>query len=463
MTKMSLFSYHKVMKRKMMSKLLEWKNGDQRKPLILKGVRQVGKTYLLKEFGRLYFPTFHYVNFEKEPGLAKIFEQDLVPERILNELSFYLDCAINIDTDLVIFDEIQEVSKALTSLKYFQEDCPKLHLCAAGSLLGLHLSPGSFPVGKVTFETLRPMSFEEFLMANDDKALGFLQHLSSKTVIPEIAHEYLWKQLLHYFIVGGLPEAVATYCSNKKNQFEAFSLVRKKQDDLLNTYYADMAKHSGKINAMHIDRVFRSSAAQLQQAQDGTVSRFKFKDVIPGVSHYDRLANAIDWLEAAGLLIKVHIVNTGNLPFRGYAKESFFKLLLFDVGILGSMCALPPKVILDYDYGSYKGYFAENFVAEELIHREKDGLYSWQEKTAEVEFLTELEGEVIPIEVKSGTITKAKSLHLFSQKYHPPYEVIFSGRPLRIEPSNKLHNYPLYLAGQFPIRGGRENAHLYHK
>ncbi len=435
-----------------MNRLLEWKEGRNRKPLLLKGVRQVGKTHLLKEFGRMHFPQFHYFNFEKQPGLAKIFDYDLVPERILSELSFHLGKSIRIGADLVIFDEIQEVPKALTSLKYFQEDCPQLHLCGAGSLLGLHLGSGSFPVGKVTFETLRPMSFEEFLIANDDKSLPLIQKLSPVEKIPEILHHHLWDQLKRYFVVGGLPEAVATYCENKNNLFEACSLVRKKQDDLLNTYYADIAKHSGKVNAMHIDRVFRSAAAQLSQVQDGSVARFKFKGVVPGVTHYDRLAGAIDWLEATGLIIKVHIVNTGHLPFKGYTKENFFKLLLFDVGILGSVSGLSPKVILDSDYGSYKGYFAENFVAQELAGHGRDSLFSWQEHQAEVEFLVEVAGEAIPIEVKSGSITKAKSLKVFSEKYTPSHEIIFSGRPFDIDPAARIHYYPLYLAGWFPFQ-----------
>lgn len=439
------------MKRKMMSRLLEWKKEDFRKPLLLKGVRQVGKTHLLKEFGRLHFPQFHYFNFEKQPGLAKIFEQDLVPQRILEDLSFHIGYPINIEEDLVIFDEIQESPKALTSLKYFQEDCSKLCLCAAGSLLGLHLNSGSFPVGKVTFETLRPMSFEEFLIANEDKSLPIIQKLTSKNTVSEIVHEHLWDQLKRYFIVGGLPEVVATYCSNKTNPFEAFSLVRKKQDDLLNTYYADIAKHSGKANAMHIDRILRAIPSQLQQAQDTSASRFKFRGVVPGVTHYDRLAGAIDWLEASGLAVKVHIVNTGHLPFKGYTKESFFKLLLFDVGILGSMSDLAPQTILDYEYGSYKGYFAENFVAEELLSHGRNELFSWQEHTAEVEFLTEVNGKVIPIEVKSGSVVKAKSLRVFSEKYTPPYQAIFSGRPFDIKNTTGSHYYPLYLAGWFPI------------
>ena len=434
-----------------MSQLIAWKEEESRKPLLLKGVRQVGKTHLLKEFGKVHFPQCHYFNFEKQPALAKIFETDLDPQRILNELSFSLNRASHIGKDLVIFDEIQEAPKALTSLKYFQEDCPDLHLCAAGSLLGLHLNESSFPVGKVTFETLRPLSFEEFLMANNDKSLPLFQTLTAKDKIPDIIHSHLWEQLKHYFIVGGLPEVVATYRANKNRPFEAFSLVRKKQDDLLNSYYADIAKHSGKINAMHIDRIFQSVPAQLSQTQDGSTARFKFRGIVPGITHYDRLCGAIDWLESAGLVIKVHVVNTGHLPFKGYTKENFFKLLLFDVGILGHMSGLSPKTILEADYGSYKGFFAENFIAQELINKTNTSLFSWQEGLSEVEFLLELEGKVIPLEVKSGSITKAKSLKVFSEKYKPSYQVIFSGKPLDIEPEKTTHYYPLYLAGRFPL------------
>lgn len=431
-----------------MEKLVKWKAEELRKPLILKGVRQVGKTHLLKEFGTSCFTQMHYFNFEKQPGLSKVFEQDLVPQRILNELSFHSNRSINIGEDLVIFDEIQESPKALTSLKYFQEECPRLHICGAGSLLGLHLNSTSFPVGKVTFETLRPISFEEFLMAREDKSLTIFQEFNSKNKIAGIVHEHLWDVLKHYFIVGGLPEVVVTYIANKDNPFEAFSLVRKKQGDLLDTYYADIAKHAGKVNAMHIDRVLRAVPSQLSQVQDGSIARFKFKGVVPGITHYDRLAGAIDWLEAAGLIIKVHVTNTGHLPFTGYSKDNLFKLLMFDIGILGSMSDLSPKSILEYDYGSYKGYFAENFVAQELVTSGKDKLFSWQERTAEVEFLIEVDGNVIPIEVKSGTITKAKSLKVFSEKYNPIHQIIFSGKPFDLDNQKAVHYYRLYLAGK---------------
>jgi predicted AAA+ superfamily ATPase len=312
--------------------------------------------------------------------------------------------------------------------------------------LGLHLNTSSFPVGKVSFETLRPMSFTEFLFASDP--LSFATFMQSDT-IAEIVHDRLWTLLKHYFIVGGLPEAVACYIEHKKTPLEAFTQVRKKQDDLLSSYYADIAKHAGKVNAMHIDRVLKSIPKQLQQTHDGSTSRFKFKDVIPGISHYDRLVGAIDWLESAGLAIKIHIVNSGHLPFAGHSKENLFKLLLFDVGILGSMVDLSPQQILQYEYGSYKGFFAENFVAEEFLALGKETLYSWQEQTSEIEFLLELDGSGVPIEVKSGTSTKAKSLHTFANKYHPHKKIVLSAKPSFFDTRHQTDYYPLYALSKF--------------
>ncbi len=433
------------MKRLILKDLVEWKEAKKRKPLILTGVRQVGKTYILKEFGAHHFLAHHYVNFEKEPHLFKLFEENLKPERIIEELSFYLDTPIDIQNDLVIFDEIQACPKALTSLKYFHEDMPSLALCGAGSLLGVHLGPVSFPVGKVSLLNLSPMSFVEFLMAIDEERS--LKALESQQ-ISELVHEHLWHLLKHYFIVGGMPEAVQTYCDHKESLYEAFTKVRETQDNLLAAYFGDMAKHAGKTNAMHIDRVFRSIPTQLEKQMEGGAAKFKFKGVVPGITHYQRLASAIDWLVAAGLAIKVHIVGSGEVPLYAHSKENAFKLLLFDIGMLGSMSGLSPKAILDYDYGSYKGYFAENFVAQELLGSMNKPLFSWVEKNAEVEFLIEIEGEVIPLEVKAGKVTKTKSLHQFAEKYHPKNQVILSARSLSTTGTKRY--YPLYLAGLLP-------------
>lgn len=442
------------MKRGLISALIEWKTKSGRKPLILEGTRQVGKTYLLKDFGQKHFPQFHYLNFEKDADLEKLFNPNLDPKRIITELSFHLKISIDIERDLIIFDEIQACPKALTSLKYFQEELPQLALCAAGSLLGIHLNAGSFPVGKVDLLNLYPLNFEEFLQGiGDERALAVLQNINVNTEFSDIVHDHLWQQLKLYFVIGGLPEVITTYIQYQENLFQALEKVRLKQDILINNYYADIAKHSGKINAMHIDRLWRSIPQQLARTKDGSIEKFKFKDIIPGIERYNRLANVIDWLEGAGLIIKSHIAYSAQLPLTGYTKENSFKLMMFDVGILGAMSDLPPKTILDYDYGTYKGYFAENFVAEEFLANNVKNLYSWQEKNSELEFLRVIDGNILPIEIKSGNVTHAKSLKAFAEKYHPKYTTIMSANKLYID--KKLHNhcYPLYLAGRFPLKG----------
>lgn len=446
----TMLCYSEMMRRAYLEKLIHWKSKPDRKPLILKGVRQVGKTYLLKHFGNEYFPAVHYLNFEKDSQLAKIFEQNLDPQRIISEIELYLSRKINKEKDLVIFDEIQICPRALTSLKYFQEEMPELALASAGSLLGIYLGPVSFPVGKVDILTLYPMSFEEFLIAVDEKmAYEFLKQVTFDTKVPEILHDRLWRNLKLYFIVGGLPEAVATFSLNKNSLYEALEMVRSKQKDVINAYYADIAKHSGKENAMHIERVFRAVPLQLAQAQDGNAKKFSFKGVIPGVDRYSRLTGPIDWLQACGLIIKVPICHLAKLPLLAYTKENIFKLYVFDVGVLGAMSTLAPKVIYDYDYGSFKGYFAENFVAQEFLYAGAHFLYSWHEKNSELEFLQELDGKIIPVEVKSGWVTQAKSLKVFRERYHPPYSIIFSAKNLSVNDAKDLIRSPLYLANQF--------------
>lgn len=438
------------MKRNIWNKLIEWKNKKDRKPLILKGARQIGKTYILRAFGKEYFSRVHYLNFEKYRQLAKIFEGDLVPQNILRDLSFYLNTSINKENDLVIFDEIQNIPRALTSLKYFQEELPELAICAAGSLLGIQLSDESFPVGKVEFLNMFPMSFEEFLEgAEDTKSFEFLQGRKKAEAIPQIVHIHLWEQLKIYFVVGGLPEIVKTFVKYKDDLFTALQKVREKQTNLILTYIADMAKHSGKQNAMHIERLWRNIPAQLAKEHDGSAGKFKFKGVIPGVRRYSKLAGSIDWLIAAGLIIRVHIVNSGQLPFSAHITENSFKLYVFDVGMLGALSDLPPKSIIKYEYGSYKGYFAENFAAQEFVCSGVKDLYCWKERSAEVEFLREINGDVLPVEIKSGWVTQSKSIKVFAQKYHPKYRTIFSANNLFFDSANKVRRYPLYLVSCF--------------
>ena len=438
------------MKRQIIKKLVAWKQAKKRKPLILKGARQVGKTYELRRFAREHYLNHHYFNFEKEPKLATAFEQSLDPQAIIQALNFYRGRKINVDQDLIIFDEIQACPNALTSLKYFCEEMSHAHLCAAGSLLGLCLNEVSYPVGKVNHLEMFPMSFHEFLVAvGDDIYAELLEQLTRTTTIPTVAHQHLWRRLQHYFITGGLPEVVSLYVAGQEDLFSCFNQVRAKQLDLIDDYFSDIAKHSGKINTMHISQLWRSIPEQLAQAQDASATKFKFKGVIPGIDRYSKLVDALDWLEAAGLILKVNIVNKAALPLKAYAKANAFKLFLFDVGLLGALSEINPNTILNYDYGSYKGFFAENYVAQAFWSVSAVGLYSWTERTAEVEFVREVEGAIIPIEVKSGWVTQAKSLTVYCKKYSPSYRVILSAKPLVID--DQVQCLPLYLASYFPL------------
>ncbi len=440
------------MERKIYQELLEWKKSNNRKPLILKGARQVGKTYILKRFGSENFKKCHYVNFEEDEALSQLFYKNLKVKRILQELTFYLESPIDTEQDILVMDEIQACPRALTSLKYFSEQMPELAICSAGSLLGIHLGESSFPVGKVSCLDMFPMSFEEFLKGSNETILcEFLDNLDITHSISEIIHDRLWEKLTHYFVVGGLPDVVQTYVDGRENLFICLAQVRKKQKNLIQHYLADIAKHSGKINSMHVERLLHNIPSQLAREQDGSVPKFKFKGIIPGIRGYSRLAGAIDWLIAAGLIHKIQIINRGELPFSAYSKENTFKLIMFDVGLLGALADLPVKSILDYNYGTYKGYFAENFAAQEFISQNILPLYSWKEKQSELEFIMESKGHIIPVEIKSGRVTQAKSLKVFAQKYQPNYRVIFSGRPLKIDRDNALHQYPLYLASHFPM------------
>ncbi|MDF1760508.1 MAG: AAA family ATPase [Coxiellaceae bacterium] len=440
------------MKRLIMQKLIKWKRATNRKPLILKGARQVGKTFVLRAFAEQQYPRYHYFNFEKEPALASIFESSLDPKAIIEALSLHGHIQIDVTTDLIIFDEVQACPNALTSLKYFCEELPQLHLCAAGSLLGIYLNAVSYPVGKVDHLQMYPMSFIEFLMAlGENQYADFLTSFALDSKLPDIAHEYLWKRLKHYFITGGLPEVVTLFCQQQDTLVDGFDLVRNKQRDLIEDYFSDIAKHSGKINAMHINRLWRSIPEQLAQKQNGSATKYKFKGSVPGIDRYTKLADALDWLNSAGLTLRVGIINKAALPFKAYGKENAFKLFLFDVGLLGALNEIHPKTILDYEYGSYKGFFAENFVAQAFTYASADQLYSWVESTSEVEFVRDVEGKIIPIEIKSGWVTQAKSLNQFVAKYHPDYRVVMSAKNVSIDSDSKIQKLPLYLAECFPL------------
>lgn len=436
------------MKRKILKKLINWKQSPKRKPLLLQGARQVGKTYCLNELGSSEFPKYHIFDFMENPGLNRIFEPDLQPERILRDLAIFNDADINPEKELIVFDEIQQCPKALSSLKYFAQKLPNAYLAATGSLLGLGLSDDAFPVGKVIRYRLFPMDFEEFLEAmGQQRFVELLNATSYERPAIEPMHQQLWTFFKYFMITGGLPEVVKNFVGNIKTPSRAFAATRELQANLLKDYIDDIAKHSGKLKSVKIEAVFKNIPIQLAKASK-KVKKFVFKGVLPNGSRYSILEAPIEWLIKAGLVIKVPICNKAQLPLQAFSEEKRFKLYMFDSGILGCMLNLSPKTLFSYDYGSYKGYFAENIVLTELVSQWDKTIYSWKQNTSEIEFLMDYEDDIIPIEVKAGINTKAKSLKVYKNYYHPGVSVLFSGRPM-LPAINNTMQLPLYMASKF--------------
>ncbi|MEI8301240.1 MAG: ATP-binding protein [Chlamydiota bacterium] len=432
------------MKRDIYKKLLEWKNDPKREPLLLQGARQVGKTYLLKEFGKNAYTQCCYVNFEETPGCKAFFESDLKPERIIRDLSIHLEMKIDPASTLIIFDEIQECPNALTSLKYFCEHAPEYHVTAAGSLLGVKLSRArGFPVGKVHFLNLYPMSFFEFLDAvNRPMLRTMLEEVHTMEPIAEPHHLQLLDLLKTYLYVGGMPKAVFHYAKTGD-----LKLVRETQEDLLKAYVQDFAKHAPPSLVMRITQIWGSIPIHLGKEN----KRFIFSAIKQSARARD-YEEAIQWLLDADLIYKVSCITTPKLPLISYDDHEAFKVYLLDVGLLGAMCRLPAKVIVDGDllFVEFKGSLTENYVAQSLKAAHKSTLYYWTSaREAEVDFLLEHDGEIFPLEVKSGTSTKKKSLLVYNEKYHP--SLISRSTLMNLKQDGNVCNYPLYFISRFPL------------
>ncbi len=427
------------------------------KPLLLKGARQVGKTHTLHQIGQNEFADYYSINFLKEQNLASLFERDLDPRRIISQMGVLRGKTITPGKTLLILDEIQEAPKALTSLKSFKEELPELHVVASGSHLGVHLNEESYPVGQVHEIEMFPLTFIEFASNFiSDEMLAILQKFSLANEISEPFHQIFWNLFVDYLCVGGMPEVVATYKQLLENKpdhkSEVLNAIRSIQNALVTGYSADFAKHAGKTNAVQIEKIFRSLPRQLGQAIDSTVSRFKFKDAIGTKASYSQLSNPIEWLEKAQLILRSFVVDLPMQPLKSQMKESLFKAYLLDVGLLGAMMDLPMVNIQSQDYGTYKGFYAENFVAQELRAQGCYPLFTWARNTSEVEFIlsSNSSGNIFPIEVKSGFSQKSKSLAVYREKYSPKKAVKLSAQPYhRIDEQKEpkvLINIPLYLA-----------------
>jgi len=422
------------MKRTLLNKLLEWKNSNSRKPLIIKGVRQCGKTYLLKEFGKNYYEDFVCFNFEGNSLLQNVFEKDLNTERIITELSVIRKKAILPQKTLIIFDEIQFCNSALTSLKYFCENAPEYHIAAAGSLLGIALSkPLSFPVGKVDFHTLYPLNFYEFLLANgEDLLCEQLEDLPIAKLVPAAFAEKLEEHLKSYYICGGMPEAVDNWVAEKN--IEKLDIILQK---ILDSYELDFAKHAPAKEFPKLSAIWHSVPAQLAREN----GKFIFSHVKKSLRAKD-LEDALEWLLSAGMVYKVAKIEKPFMPMSSYADFSYFKLYMSDIGLLRRMSKLPAMAFLESSdiFKEFKGAVTENFVLCELVNKSGEIPFYWKSgNMAEVDFVVQSGMDIVPIEVKSSDNTRTRSLAEYSKKYSPNRTVITSLR-------NAGGNYvPLYL------------------
>lgn len=433
-----------MMHRLLLADLLQWQQRDARKPVLLDGARQTGKTYLLHTLLGQHFQQVFRVDFLESPNMAEAFAGSLKPDDILMNLELLAGQVIAPEHTLIIFDEIGECERALQSLKYFAEQKPNYFIAASGSNIGLLQS---FPVGKVEQFNLYPLSFYEFLLASGEAGLikAFEQQMNTPAV-----HSKLFEKLTDYYFVGGMPEAVSTwYQQHGMGILQRCEAVQKVQQNLIDGYQRDFGKYAGKVNAHLIEAVFRAVPTQLFSVQDESVKRFRFKGIFERKSRYSDFENAINWLEKCRLVLKNYPVEGApKIPLAAYAKENAVKLFLFDVGLLARMLGLGYQEVKQQDF-TYKGFIAENYVQQELAVLGFNPTYSWHDARAEIEFIiNDGAGNIIPVEVKSGKRTQAKSLQSYIQKCNPLKTIKLTGTQGsgQLEKTNIV--LPLYYASR---------------
>lgn len=426
------------MKRLVYDKLLAWKNkpNDKRKPLLLQGARQVGKSWLLEELGRKEFDSVALINFEEDKQLANLFEADFDTERILRSIEIASGKKLIQGKTLIIFDEIQSVSRGLLSLKYLYNNAPQYHIAAAGSLLGISLhKEDSFPVGKVEFIEVYPLSFEEFMVAVGKEAMVDNLRNMDWELITTFREQYI-DLLRQYYFVGGMPEVVASYARERD-----FTEVRSIQNDLLRSYDADFSKHPPLEIIPRIKMVWNSIPSQLAKEN----KKFIFNAVKPG-SRAKEFELAIEWLKQAGLLYKITRINNATLPLEGFEDPDAYKLFMLDVGLLGAQSGLDARTLIDGNaiFTQYKGALTEQYALQQLLYNDEIKIHYWasDKGTAEVDFVVQLGGKAIPVEVKAEENLKAKSLKSFNEKYKPELSIRTSMSNFRAE--ENLTNLPLY-------------------
>lgn len=427
------------MERHIFEKLQDWKIKPDRKPLILMGARQVGKTYILKKFAESHYENCIYLNFEDQASLKTLFTSDLQPAKILTAITLETQQKIIPGKTLIFFDEVQECPNALISLKYFQEKANEYHVCAAGSLLGVKLAnTQGFPVGKVDFLTLYPMNFFEFLEAIHETELkNYLLRLNTIEPLAEIIHEKLINYLKYYLYIGGMPESVQQWCKTQD-----FLKVREVQQAILKAYTLDFSKHAPPEIIMKIHQVWQIIPSQLAKEN----KKFIYS-VIRKNARAKEFETAIQWLIEAGLIHKVTQISTPSMPLSAYAYFDFFKTYLLDVGLLGAMAQLSSKILIEGNqyFTEFKGSYIENFVAQELVKTNE--LYYWaSEGQAEIDFVIAFENHAYPLEIKSGLSNKKKSLLVYDAKYKP--SLLIRSSAMNLKKDGKVLNCPLYLIEQ---------------
>ena len=430
------------MYRQAIERLKKWKTSPHRKPLLVTGIRQCGKTYLLKKFGEAYFEDVAYFYFEGNVRLSSVFKADFDTNRIIDELSIISHKKITPEKTLIIFDEIQACPEALTSLKYFCETMPEQHIVCAGSLLGVALKRNniSFPVGKVDRLKMYPLSFKEFLIASGHKSLldGLLKYKPDDS-LPELYTTTLTKELKYYYLVGGLPEVVARWIETHD-----FSEVASLQDNILEDYASDFSKYAPNIDVPKINWIWDSVPVQLARENN----KFFFSHVKQGKRSKD-LEDALEWLANAGLVNKLDLVSTPELPLAFNADAGYFKVYMADVGLLCRRCGLTADTVLSDSpyYKNFKGALTENFVLNELVHIGLSPYFWRSDNTAELDFIFEYQNKIIPVEAKAEIHTRAKSYSLFCKKYKPQtgFKLSLKNIGINYSDATKTISLPLYL------------------
>jgi len=426
------------LKRKISQFLIEWKNNPYRKPLILQGARQVGKTYSILEFGRNNYENVAYFNFETNPSIGKTFEESLEPGYLIPILSRIANQTIVREKTLIFFDEVQLCERAITSLKYFCENAPEYHVIVAGSLLGLAVGREkySFPVGKVDMKTLYPMDFEEFLLAlNEESLVTQIQNcFNNNTQMPQAVHEAAMNYYRQFLVVGGMPDCVDKFVETKD-----YILIRHTQKTILASYLNDMSKYNRENEIKKTRLVYDNITVQLSKKN----TRFQYKLIKKG-GRASEFENAIEWLTLSGIATRIYQVEQAVKPLENYRNIDSFKTYVSDVGLL---CAKKDVVAEDVLYLSeelndFKGGMTENYVCCQLIANGYTCYYWLSSRGAEVDFIIQRAGKIIPVEVKSAENTKAKSLSVYIETYKPEYSIKISGKNFGFE--NGIKTIPLY-------------------